>query len=78
MAVQSPCVKVCSIDPKTGWCIGCGRSREEIAGWSTMSDAKKALVLDNVAERPKGLTMAAIQMDCATCGACSGPGAQAA
>jgi predicted Fe-S protein YdhL (DUF1289 family) len=33
MSIQSPCILVCSIDMKTGYCFGCGRSRDEIAGW---------------------------------------------
>lgn len=33
----SPCVKVCVMDPITGWCIGCGRTIDEIAGWVRLS-----------------------------------------
>ena len=29
----SPCILVCSIDTKTGYCFGCGRTRDEIAAW---------------------------------------------
>ncbi len=31
--LQSPCTLVCSIDLKTGYCFGCGRTGAEIAGW---------------------------------------------
>lgn len=55
--IESPCVKVCAIDPTTGWCLGCGRSMREIAGWSTLPpdqrraiagelDGRKAAILD--------------------------------
>jgi predicted Fe-S protein YdhL (DUF1289 family) len=45
MAVASPCILVCAIDPKTGYCFGCGRTREEIAGWLGMSDAERASLM---------------------------------
>ncbi len=31
--IESPCVKVCVVDPAGGLCAGCGRSIAEIAGW---------------------------------------------
>jgi predicted Fe-S protein YdhL (DUF1289 family) len=34
---QSPCRKVCVIHPESGLCIGCLRTREEIAAWPSMS-----------------------------------------
>ena len=37
-AMESPCILVCSIDMKTGYCFGCGRTRDEIAGWIDMTD----------------------------------------
>jgi predicted Fe-S protein YdhL (DUF1289 family) len=30
---KSPCIDICRFDPATGWCEGCGRTREEAAGW---------------------------------------------
>jgi predicted Fe-S protein YdhL (DUF1289 family) len=47
----SPCTKVCSIDHRTGWCLGCLRTGEEIGAWPAMSpDAKRGL-LARLAER---------------------------
>jgi predicted Fe-S protein YdhL (DUF1289 family) len=77
MTVESPCIKVCSIDPETGFCIGCGRSRAEIAGWSRMDDVRRLAVLRQLDGRPKGLPVAALPVDCAACGACSGRTAHA-
>jgi hypothetical protein len=37
----SPCVKVCVLDAQSGWCVGCGRSGEEIAGWPKMNAPEK-------------------------------------
>ncbi len=41
----SPCINVCQMDAPTGWCAGCLRTLDEIAGWSRMGDAAKAEVL---------------------------------
>ncbi|MCY7397325.1 MAG: DUF1289 domain-containing protein [Sphingomonas bacterium] len=30
---QSPCINVCQLDGRTGWCRGCGRTVVEIRGW---------------------------------------------
>ena len=40
--IISPCVGVCSIDPKSKLCLGCLRSSDEIAIWPQI-DNKKAL-----------------------------------
>ena len=43
--IASPCVNVCVIDRATGWCKGCGRTLDEISGWSAASpDAKRAVL----------------------------------
>ena len=34
MSIESPCILICSIDLNTGYCFGCGRTRDEIAGWT--------------------------------------------
>lgn len=31
--IETPCNKVCAIDPAFALCVGCGRSIAEIAGW---------------------------------------------
>lgn len=43
--IESPCVKVCMLDACSSLCLGCGRSIDEIARWSTMSDAERARVM---------------------------------
>jgi len=42
--VASPCTNVCRMDAATGWCEGCLRTIDEIAGWSAMDDAQKRTV----------------------------------
>lgn len=39
--MQTPCIHVCSIDPATGFCMGCGRTIEEIGAWMSYSDAER-------------------------------------
>jgi predicted Fe-S protein YdhL (DUF1289 family) len=45
MTIESPCILVCSIDMKTGYCFGCGRTREEISDWMTMSPVERRTVM---------------------------------
>jgi predicted Fe-S protein YdhL (DUF1289 family) len=49
--IESPCVKVCAIDPTTGWCLGCGRSMAEIGRWSTLTADQRREVIAQLAER---------------------------
>ncbi len=58
--IESPCILVCSIDDKTGYCFGCGRTRSEIVGWIGMSPAERRAVmallparLETVERRPR-------------------------
>lgn len=50
-APPSPCVAICVIDPRSGWCQGCRRSIEEIAGWMRYTAEEKRAVLARLAER---------------------------
>ncbi len=43
--ISSPCTRVCSIDPATGWCRGCRRSLDEIAAWPAASDEELRAIL---------------------------------
>ena len=39
--IASPCNRVCTLDPASGICLGCGRSLAEITAWTQMSDAER-------------------------------------
>ncbi len=41
----SPCIAVCVLDPKSGYCRGCFRAMAEIAGWVGFDRAEKRRVL---------------------------------
>ena len=49
--MESPCILVCSIDDKTGYCFGCGRTRTEIGAWTTYSDAERRQIMDGLPAR---------------------------
>ena len=51
MPVASPCQDLCGLDKAGRYCLGCLRSREEIAGWSQMNDDQRLKVLAIVARR---------------------------
>jgi predicted Fe-S protein YdhL (DUF1289 family) len=39
--VPSPCRSICKMDVASGYCEGCLRTIEEIAGWSKADDAER-------------------------------------
>lgn len=41
---DSPCTRVCLLDDGTGWCLGCGRTGAEVAGWLAMSTAERIVL----------------------------------
>lgn len=49
--VPSPCVKICRMDPLTGLCEGCLRTRDEIARWGVMSAEQKLETLNRIETR---------------------------
>jgi predicted Fe-S protein YdhL (DUF1289 family) len=49
--VPSPCINVCTISPRTGWCEGCYRTLDEIAEWSQFSVDDKRAVLARLPAR---------------------------
>ena len=57
--VASPCVNVCRIDARSGWCEGCLRTIDEIAGWSGMDDGRRRAVLERLAQRRVAMRSAA-------------------
>jgi uncharacterized protein len=49
--IESPCILVCVMDDQTGFCFGCGRTREEIASWITMSPKDRREIMAGLAAR---------------------------
>jgi hypothetical protein len=50
-AIESPCILVCSIDLATGYCFGCGRTRDEIGAWLTMTPETRRAVMAELPAR---------------------------
>jgi uncharacterized protein len=51
MTISSPCIRVCILDPETGLCEGCGRTREEIARWYELSEEERLAIMGGLEER---------------------------
>lgn len=49
--IESPCVKICVLHPEADICIGCYRTRFEIAGWSRMSREDRRALMETLPER---------------------------
>ena len=47
----SPCIKLCTLDPATGFCLGCGRTGSEIAGWIAMSREERIALKQALPQR---------------------------
>jgi predicted Fe-S protein YdhL (DUF1289 family) len=53
---SSPCIKLCTIDPRSGLCIGCGRTLAEIAAWSTMDETARQAIMHDLTTRLRMVT----------------------
>jgi predicted Fe-S protein YdhL (DUF1289 family) len=51
MPIASPCNKVCTIDPRSGLCRGCGRTLDEIARWGSLADSERQRIMSELPER---------------------------
>ena len=49
--IESPCISVCVLDDATGYCKGCLRTRDEIAGWGRADAATKRAILASLHDR---------------------------
>lgn len=57
--METPCIKVCVIDPGTRLCVGCARSLDEIAAWGTLSDTDRLRIMAELPDRHIGIAAAA-------------------
>ncbi|HVT37132.1 MAG TPA: DUF1289 domain-containing protein [Nevskiaceae bacterium] len=48
--IESPCIKVCQLDAQQV-CVGCGRSLDEIAQWSTASEVRQRQIVEVARQR---------------------------
>ncbi len=50
-AIETPCILVCQIDDKTGYCYGCGRTRDEVWAWTKMTPEERREVMATLPAR---------------------------
>ena len=49
--IETPCLKVCVLEPDSRLCRGCGRTIDEIAGWGAMSASERRRVMALLPDR---------------------------
>lgn len=49
--IETPCIKICTLDARSRLCLGCGRTIDEIAAWGTMAAAERKRVMDELPAR---------------------------
>jgi uncharacterized protein len=49
--IETPCVKICTLDARIGLCLGCGRTIDEIARWASMSASERTKVMRELPDR---------------------------
>jgi uncharacterized protein len=59
-AIESPCVRICSLDPASDLCLGCGRTLAEITRWYGMSDDERRCIMAELPARIEELRQAYI------------------
>ena len=54
--IESPCIKICVIEPNSRLCTGCLRSIDEISAWSRMSAEERQAVMAELPDRASKIT----------------------
>jgi predicted Fe-S protein YdhL (DUF1289 family) len=50
-SVMSPCIGICTIDPKSRFCLGCKRTIEEIGRWVMLDDSQRKAIIEQLPGR---------------------------
>jgi uncharacterized protein len=53
-SIDTPCTRVCTLDPASGLCRGCGRTIDEIAGWRALAPAERRRIMSELPARLAG------------------------
>lgn len=59
--IESPCVKICIMDPVSQLCRGCARTLEEIAGWAGFDPAQRRAIIAGLDLRRQQLDLAPVE-----------------
>ena len=49
--VMSPCIGICTIDRKSGFCLGCKRTIDEIGRWQMMEETERQRIVSEIPSR---------------------------
>ncbi|GGX94899.1 Fe-S oxidoreductase [Litchfieldella qijiaojingensis] len=49
--IASPCTGVCRLPTGGHYCLGCHRTLDEIAAWSSLSDAERHAIMNELPQR---------------------------
>jgi uncharacterized protein len=63
--IETPCVKICTLDARAGLCLGCGRTIDEITCWTGLDASERARVMAELPARlaTRGPTKTAAAME---------------
>lgn len=50
-SLRSPCIDLCKFDRKTGWCLGCARTKDECRQWKKTKKSKLKKILADLPSR---------------------------
>lgn len=51
MAIATPCINICVLEPATGLCRGCARTGTEIAVWASLTDSQRRAIMQQLPGR---------------------------
>lgn len=49
--IETPCIKICQVNQKSGLCEGCKRTLEEISNWIYYSDEQRKKIIEELNKR---------------------------
>ena len=50
--IETPCTKICQLDPTGRICLGCRRTVDEIATWASLTDEERRAIMKELRKRP--------------------------
>lgn len=53
--IETPCTKVCIVEPRSGLCLGCGRTLGEIANWTALTDGERSRIIAELPARMENM-----------------------
>lgn len=56
VAIETPCIRVCVVDPALHRCVGCGRTLDEIARWVAITNEERSRIMAELPPRLVAMT----------------------